>query len=276
MIHAVRYLIFLSTLIKNYRPPERTVYIMGLFQWSNSEHDIMNTEEISKKIEISWKAAEIYHSKGSVSVPQIIEATEYTATEIYQLFPNKKAILEFFYPSMIFQYQAMVDDIEDFDTYSVSEKFSNFILTTFDMLDDFDVLAQDTFTKYILQERHHSEFFKEVKQLFKEFLTSDGNISVSAGLFMKDYFYGILSAKYIWLIKFWLEDKSEGKDRTTALADKFTAFLEEAIYNKTIDKGFDLIKYMVSLTDFNNPFSKAEDFFSDLFSSKKEEETEHE
>ena len=212
----------------------------------------MDAEQINKKIEITWAAVEIYEEKGRVSIPDLVQSTKLSATEIYQIFPNKKAILAYYYPAMVLQYWAMIDEIEDFEEYSISEKLSNFIYTIFDMMGEKHTFVKDTFNKYVFSKGNKSAFHEETTSLLKEFLTTDANIAVSAGFFMGDFYYKTLSTQFLFLIKFWLSDSSTDKGRSLALADKLSALFEEIVYNKTLDKGFDLIKFMVGNTNIEN------------------------
>ena len=229
----------------------------------------MNAEHINKKIEITWAAVDIYQEKGRVSIPDLVQATKLSATEIYEHFPNKKAILAYFYPALVLQYWAMIDEIEDFEDYSISEKFSNFIYTMFDLMGERQHFVNDTFDKLVFRKGSSSDFHEETTTLFKEFLTTDGNIAVSAGFFMGDFYYKTLASQYLFLIKYWLNDKSDNKERTLALSDKLASLFEEVVYNKALDKGFDLIKYILGGKDFESWLPNLDDW--DCSSSKKKE-----
>ncbi|HCI71911.1 MAG TPA: hypothetical protein DF712_02000 [Balneola sp.] len=206
----------------------------------------MTAEQINDKIEFCESAIDLMLTKSSFTIAQLSEATGKTASQIYSLFPNKKTILKYYYPSIVIRYSSMIEEIEDFDSYSISEKLSNFIFTSFDMLDDRKEFVEDTFEKMVFKKGCNSEFHHEVTALFKHFFTTDGRIAVSAGFVMKDYFYEFIAKEYLHIVKFWLEDDSDGKERSFALTDKLTGFVEEVVYNKVLDKGFDLAKYLIS------------------------------
>lgn len=228
----------------------------------------MSADKINKKIEITWQAVELYEKNGKVSIPDLVKATGKTASEIYDLFPNKKAILNFYYPALVFQYWAMIEEIEGFDEFEISEKFSNFIYTLFDMMSEHLTFVEHTFKKNVFYEGQRSTFHKEVRTLFKEFLTTDADIAVSAGFFMKDYYYSLLASQYLFLIKFWLSDDSENKERTLALTDKLTSLYQETVYNKTLDKGFDLLKFVFGDVGAGQDIPVFGDCLSELFGKK--------
>ncbi len=234
----------------------------------------MTAEQINSKIEITWKAIGLQEKNGKFTIPDLVDATGMTATEIYSHFPNKKAILSFYYPALIYQYWAMIEEIDEFEDYSLSEKFSNFIYTIFDMMSENAGFVNDTYTTSVFNKGLRSEFHKEVKSLFKDFLTSDGKIAVSAGFFIKDYFYSLLASQYLFLIDFWRKDESKGKERTLALSDKLTSLLEEAVYNKTLDKTFDLAKYVFGSIGIGKDIPFVGDCLTDIFGEKEEENIE--
>ena len=65
-----------------------------------------NTDQITSKIELSLLAAELYQKKGRLSMRDLINKSEISITMIYDLFPNKDALISYAYPSMVFQYWA--------------------------------------------------------------------------------------------------------------------------------------------------------------------------
>ncbi len=239
----------------------------------------MNTDEINRKIEIALTAATIYEEQKKFTIPELIETTGLTASEIFDLFPSKKAIREYYFTSLVYQYWAMISEIDGFEEYRVSEKFSNFIYTLFDMMDEYPSFVAHHFNRSVLKKGGSSDFHKEVKELFRDFMNSDSEVAVSAAFLMKDLFYSLLTTQYLYLVKFWVTDESDGKERTLALVDKLTSLLEEIVYNKTFDKSFDLIKYLFGPAGIGDDIPIVGGFISDLFKDKKEEteeEVEHE
>ncbi|WP_428235998.1 hypothetical protein [Gracilimonas sp.] len=233
----------------------------------------MTTEKLNTKIELTEAAIDLY-IEDKFSIPNLTDKTGKTASEIYALFPNKKSILQFYYPSLVIRYRAMIGEIEDFDSYTIAEKLSNFCYTLFDMMDDRRVFVEDTFEKYEWKCTYNTEFRNEIQDLFTDFFTTDGRIATSAGFFMGDLFYSSLRTQYLFLVKFWLEDESEDKERTFALVDKLTGFIEELVYSKIVDKGFDLAKYSVSAFGFSQQVEDFNEWVSSWFEDEPEVEVE--
>ncbi|MCP9290865.1 TetR family transcriptional regulator C-terminal domain-containing protein [Gracilimonas sediminicola] len=233
----------------------------------------MTTEKLNTKIELTEAAIDLY-IEDKFSIPNLTDKTGKTASEIYALFPNKKSILQFYYPSLVIRYRAMIGEIEDFDSYTIAEKLSNFCYTLFDMMDDRRAFVEDTFEKYEWKCTSNTEFRNEIKDLFTDFFTTDGRIATSAGFIIGDLFYSSLRTQYLFLVKFWLEDESEDKERTFALVDKLTGFIEELVYSKIVDKGFDLAKYSVSAFGFSQQVEDFNEWVSSWFEDEHEVEVE--
>ncbi|MGN8224959.1 hypothetical protein [Gracilimonas sp. BCB1] len=230
----------------------------------------MTTEKLNTKIELTEAAIDLY-IEDKFSIPNLADKTGKTASEIYALFPNKKSILQFYYPSLVIRYRAMIGEIDDFDSYTIAEKLSNFCYTLFDMMDDRQAFVEDTFEKFEWKCTSNTEFRNEIKDLFADFFTTDGRIATSAGFFIGDFFYSSVRIQYVYLIKFWLEDESEDRERTFALVDKLTGFIEELVYSKIVDKGFDLAKYSMSAFGFSQQVEDFNDWISSWFDEKDDE-----
>ena len=147
---------------------------------------------------------------------------------------------------MVFQYWAMIDEIDDFHRLVISEKLGNFIYTMLEMFTDHKLFVKDTFTHLVARKGVKSDFADEVSAVYKDFLTRDGNLSITAGLVTRPLFYRWMTTQFIALIEFWIRDTSASKERTIGLVDKACSLFEDVLYSELIDKGLDLSKYLYS------------------------------
>ncbi len=138
----------------------------------------------------------------------------------------------------------MIDEIDDFESYTLSEKLSNFAFTTFDMLREKESFVEATLSNYILNSFTKTDFEKEIERLIKKFLENDDHLAISSTLVLNSYSYTFLRRQYLELLRFWLNDSSENKELTMELTDKATAVFQELLYNPVLDKSFDLVKFM--------------------------------
>ena len=176
----------------------------------------------------------------------LINSSEMSASQIFELFPAKDALLAYAYPSMILQYWAMIDEIDEFHRLLISEKLGNFIYTMLEMFSDHKLFVKDTFTRLVACKGVKSDFADEVSAVYKDFLTRDGNLSITAGLVTRPLFYRWMTTQFIALIEFWIRDTSTSKERTIGLVDKACSLFEDVLYSELIDKGLDFSKYLYS------------------------------
>lgn len=207
----------------------------------------LNFEELQTKLEITGVAVDLYvEQDGEFTLNQISKEIELSVADIFDYFPNKQAILEFYYTSLIIRYKLMLEDIEDFETYSLSEKLSNFIYASFDMMAEKQAFVELTFNKMIRYSYARTEYSKKVESTIESFFREDPRISTGSSLIMNDLFFKLMSRRYMYLVSYWIGDNSEGKERSMELTDKLTAFIQEVMYNSVADKGFDLLRFLYS------------------------------
>lgn len=208
----------------------------------------MNTfdpETFETKFTIADIATDLYmQGDGQFYIKDIAKDMDIIPAEVFNYFPNKKSILEFYYASLIVRYEMMVDEIDDFESYTLNEKLSNFAFTNFEMLREKEDFVEATLSDYILNSFSKTDFEKELERLIKDFLENDDHISVSSTLVLNSYTYAFLRRQYLELLRFWLNDTSEDKELSMELTDKTTAVLQELMYNPILDKSFELAKFI--------------------------------
>ena len=204
-------------------------------------------DQFKTKFEITEAAIELYSERdGSFTLKQVAEKTGMEVGDIFNFFPSKKAILAFYYESLVIRYSMMLEEIDDFDDYLLAEKLSNFVFTTFDLMEEQQEFVERTFKDTVFYSFSKTPFEERTEELLKDLLKDDSRVAASSSILMNEYLYSILRKKYLRLIHFWLNDESEGRELSMELTDKYTAFLQEIMYSAVIDKGVDLIKFMFS------------------------------
>lgn len=207
--------------------------------------DRFDPDTFEIKFMIADAATDLYiQGDGKFHIKDVAKKVNITPAEVFNYFPNKKSILEFYYASLIIRYEMMIDEIDDFESYTLSEKLSNFAFTNFDMLREKEGFVEVTLEDYILNSFRKTDFEKELERLAKQFLQHDDRISIASTLILNQYSYSVLRRQYLELLRFWINDTSEDKELTMELTDKATAVLQEAVYNPVLDKSFDLFKFI--------------------------------
>lgn len=204
-------------------------------------------ETFEIKYQIADATTDLYvEGDGEFLIKDVAAKVNIDPAEVFNYFPNKRSILQFYYASLVVRYELMVDEIDDFSSYSLSEKFSNFAFASFDMLSEKQAFVDATFERLILKNFTKTDFEKGVERLIGQFLEEDGRLSMSSTVVLNSYFYTFLRRQYLELVRFWLNDSSEDKELTMELVDKLTNILQELMYNAMLDKGFDLAKFIAS------------------------------
>ena len=176
-------------------------------------------------------------------------------SEIQQFYPGKQAILRAFYDMIPQIFEALRDEIPEYESLNFGEKVSNYIYTTFDVLNEHRDFVEETYDAMVFR-RDKTSWHTSSEAIFKSFIESDERIPDANRLLIQDFMYKILVREYHQLIRFWIHDDSEGSERTLALVDKLTSFSNELIYSGIVDKGFDLAKYLVSQDIWKFRFSE--------------------
>ncbi len=200
-----------------------------------------------KKLRITDVAAQLYVAKGgSFTMHEAARGAGLTPGEVFEYFPNQEAIIYFFYRSLITRYRLMIEEIENFEDFTLSEKLSNFAYASFDMLQEREPFVEQTFRPYILHSCKKTAYEEEIETLVAEFFKKDNGKSASSDLVINRCSLRLIRKKYLHLIRFWLNDESENKEMTLELTDKVTGLMQEALYTSIVDRSFDLAKFLFS------------------------------
>lgn len=208
----------------------------------------MNRKEvIEKRNRIVNAAIDLYvNNPETFTLKNIAKKARVKEAEIYSHFPNKAAILKDFYSGIVPQYKEMVKQIEGYELYDLSEKLSNFVYSSLDMMQEQRDFVEKTFNDFILHPHRKPDFQQQVESLVEEFMSEDNRIAASNQYLLNAFTYSLLSREYLFLVRFWIQDESPGSEQTMALTDKLTSFINEILYSAVLDKGFDLGRFLIS------------------------------
>jgi AcrR family transcriptional regulator len=201
-------------------------------------------KETRKKIEIAEKATERYLKNRRFTIQSLAEEAGVTSKDVFEFFPNRRSILQFYYESRILLYQEQKNSIDSYSDFSLREKLSNLFLTMLDLFDEQREFVLETYKEFVvtnpMDKRFENSFRDDVKHIFQ----SDNQVSFSSRFLLNQITYAIFYYHFHALILFWSKDASRGREQTYALVDKWCSFVEEFFYSKIADKGFDLAKFL--------------------------------
>lgn len=210
-------------------------------------------KQTKKKTKIAETAAKRYIENQRFTIQSLAEELNIKSADIFELFPNRKSILLYFYESRILAYREQKKSIDEYSDFSLSEKLSNLFLTLLDQFLEYREFVLVTYNKFISGSPVSTGFEKEFKNELKSIFQSDQNISGSSTFFVNRLLYKTVYCHFHALILFWSKDDSEKYEQSFALVDKWCSLIEELFYSKIIDKGFDFGKFLF----YNSPFKQA-------------------
>lgn len=209
----------------------------------------MKTTKIDK-MTIAEQAADLYIINPSFTVQQLTEQLKITAADFYQLFPNRRSVLQYYYEAQLLKTEEIISSISDFHSYTLSEKLSTLAFTLTDLLGEKKEFIKQTFNSLIANKSNTSFSTKLIS--ITDSIFDDKGISMTSKLVLNQWTFRLIAQHYIWMIQFWLRDDSHNQEKTMALVDKWTVFVQEVMYSSVLDKGFDLAKFTFTQVGFFN------------------------
>jgi len=213
-------------------------------------------KKTKKKIQISEVATDRYLVNDRFTIKSLADELNMDTAEIYDLFPNRRSILEFYYESVLIRYQALTTKIDGYNTFTMAEKLSNLALTILDMFQERREFVTKTYNSLIVCSSRSTNFEKSFKSQLSLIYEQDNKQSKTASVFNGELTNRFIVFHFHGLISFWTRDSSEGYQKTMELVDKWTALVQEINYSSVIDRGFDLAKFAF----YNSPLNSLFDF----------------
>ena len=208
-------------------------------------------KKTTKKIQISKTAASLYLRNPRFTMQALAEESAIDKKEIFDYFSNRRDVLNFFYEGIMLEYRSSVAAIENYSSYSLSEKLSNLALALIDLMNPNKEFVRKTYTEFVQCTSRSKEFNTLFIEDLKRIYSTDSKQSRLSQALNNKLLYKAGLTNFHLLIRFWLKDKSAGNQKTMELVDKWTSFVQELHYSSILDRGFDVAKFLY----YNSPFS---------------------
>lgn len=201
-------------------------------------------KETRLKINIAEAATERYLANPRFTIQSLADSLNMSPKDIFDLFPNRRAILDYYYESRLTLYKDSQNEIDGYDEFSLSEKLNHLFLTILDSFETQREFVLSTYKDLVVWDRRKNSFRKLFKEELKTIFRNDPNIARSSTFIQNELLWKTILLQFHGLIRFWVSDSSRMRENSMALADKWSALIEEIFYSKVIDKGFDLGKFL--------------------------------
>lgn len=213
-------------------------------------------KETKLKIKIAEAATARYIENNRFTIQSLARQLDIDPSEIFDLFPNRSSILEYFYESRLHVFTEDMNQIPGYTEFSLSEKLSNLFYHLLDQFQQHREFVLLTYRQRFLNKNCKSEFIKAFVSVVEKIFSDDQNISASASFFKGRLVYQGIFFHFQGLVLFWMNDKSPNYENSMALVDKWCSLIEEMFYTKIIDRGFDFGKFLFYQSPFYNIISK--------------------
>ena len=229
-------------------------------------------KETLLKIKISEAATGRYLSNPRFTIQSLAESLDMSAKDIFDLFPNRRSILDFFYESRIILYKDSVESLEDYSEFTLSERLNHLFLTLLDSFEEHREFVLNTYKEKVVWDNRRNAFRKLFKNELKVIFSNDPKITRSSYIFQNELLWKSILLQFHGLIAFWANDSSRMRENSMALADKWSSLIEEIFYTRIIDKGFDLGKYLWMNSSLNKCITDENFSFPTLCGSDQKKE----
>ena len=231
-------------------------------------------KETLLKIKISEAATGRYLGNTRFTIQSLAESLDMSAKDIFDLFPNRRSILDYYYESRIILYKDSVEKLEDYSDFTLSERLNHLFLTLLDSFEEHREFVLNTYKDKIVWDNRRNAFRRSFKEELKTIFKNDPKITRSSTIFQNELLWKSILLQFHGLIAFWANDSSRMRENSMALADKWSALTEELFYTRIIDKGFDLGKYLWMNSSLNKCITDENFSFPSLCGSDQKREGE--
>ncbi len=198
------------------------------------------------KVKILKAAVDLIIEKGfdNASMREIAKNAEVSNPTIYNYFPSKEKLLYAYLEQKHKEAREILQNIEEFHTYSLREQIQAFIETELELyLEDREFIIQ------ISDMAFHSSGFKidslyKSNILFIETVEEMLNIAIDAEEIVeppfKEHLPKLFWDYYIMIIAYWVKDESEMFENTTQFIDHSLAVIEALLQSDLLNRASDL------------------------------------
>lgn len=198
------------------------------------------------KIKILESAVELIIEKGfkNASMREMAKNAGVSNPTIYNYFPTKERILYTYVEQKHKEATAIIQKIEDFNTYTLREQLQTLVETELELyLEDREFILQ------ISEMVFHSSGLKieslyGTNNLFIEMVEDMLAIAIEAEEIMeppfKEYMPKLFWDYYITVVAYWVKDESEMFENTTQYIDHSMGVIEALLQSQVLNKASDL------------------------------------
>jgi hypothetical protein len=206
-------------------------------------------EKTKKQLYDAYTAYVVKHAKRPVSIDLFMADLPIEEVEFYKLFSSFTELEQQFWKDLFLETLSHIRREEVYQTYSIREKFLAFYYTWMEYLNQYRDFAQYIFS----QERIWQAWPAGLDVMKGEFLRFSRELIASGKaegeiadrLIISDHYHHAVWMQLVFLLKFWIHDKSDQYINTDAAIDKAVNFGMDLMEKNALDSFLDLSKFII-------------------------------
>jgi len=242
----------------------------------------LSTKE-KTKIKIIESAVELMTIKGykNASLREIAKEAGVSNPTIYNYFPTKEKILYAYIEQKLIETKAVLQNIEDFHTYTLREQLQSLIETQLEFyLEDREFVTQ-IMEMAFTPSMGTMELIYDAKEQFTQMVSEILEIAIEAQEIedppFKEYMPQLFWDYNVTVVAYWIKDDSEMFENTTEFIDNSMGVIEALLNSNVLQKANDFGMFMFkrhilsSLEKFSTKkggFSKIKRKMGEVFNAK--------
>jgi len=202
------------------------------------------------KIKILESAVELMTIKGykNASLREIAKEAGVSNPTIYNYFSSKEKILYFYIEQKLIETEQVLQNIEDFNTYTLREQLQTLIETQLEFyLEDREFVTQ-IMQMALTPSMGTMELIYKSKEKFIEMVNEMLEIAIEAQEIneppFKEYMPQLFWDYNITVIAYWIKDDSEMFENTTQFIDNSMGVIEALLHSNILQKANDFGMFM--------------------------------
>ena len=235
------------------------------------------------KIKILKSAVDLMTIKGykNASLREIAKEAGVSNPTIYNYFPSKEKILYFYIEQKLVETSHLLQNIEDFNTYSLREQLQTLIETQLEFYLEDREFVTEIMSMALTPSIGAMELIYDSKEKFTEMVSEMLEIAIEAQEIdeppFKEYMPQLFWDYNVAVVAYWIKDDSEMFENTTQFIDNSMGVIEALLKSNILQKSSELGMFMFkthmlgSLQKFStkqNSFSKIKRKLGEVLNAK--------
>jgi AcrR family transcriptional regulator len=202
------------------------------------------------KIKILESAVELMTIKGykNASLREIAKEAGVSNPTIYNYFPSKEKILYFYIEQKLIETNEMLQNIEDFHTYTLREQLQTLIETQLEFYLEDREFVTEIMGMALTPSMGTMELIYDSKEKFTEMVSEMLEIAIEAQEIneppFKEYMPQLFWDYNVAVVAYWIKDDSEMFENTTQFIDNSMGVIEALLQSNILQKTSDLGMFM--------------------------------